>query len=690
MDKKTFIVVLCILVLFSLNFSMAHEVDDSAVISVEDTSSELQMDLNQSSLKDSSLIDTHIDIVSNTTFDVVGDYFKVKLSDVNNNSISNAQISFIFSNATYVRNTDSNGVASLKIGLVDGDYNVTSKFLGDSKFKASSSSTTITVNNTRIVGEGLSNAQIQQIIDNAKVNNIILFVGSSYENVNLAINKRLTLLSKSGTVLKSSLNSPVITVSGKDSSYTTVQGFVIKSKQGISISNSNYVIVSKNEITTSSDGIVADSVKYLNITKNDIVKNSGNGIVLTQSTNSYILNNEISNNGANGIVLSKSKNTYIYHNTIKKNGKNGIFTSDKVGSTKYGSGPENLYIGKNTINENKASGLYVDVAGDNVKITGNTINKNSDDGLTLSKIGSYKIQSNEIYSNYGAGVQFAYGYIKTKDHDLSYNVIYGAHKELEAKDTYYEDNGERLSVGDNWYTDYNIICPKVNTFNIQFAIKQVGKNTFTAGFYDSKGNLASLLPDRELTVEVNGKITKLTISGGIATFQAEADSGDEIKATVDKSDRITAFDGNNQNNYVPPTNSVSGPDYPSIQYDDLYDMGNGGTGQGNGNPGSGSGSGNNNRNSQSEGNSTTTQRQNPTNNPNNPISDVSQSADVSASSDAGASTSGSAAGQSVAKQIIIDEDEFFRVTGISFIVLLIILTIGFYYREDIKEMKSKM
>ena len=139
MDKKTFIVVLCILVLFSLNFSMAHEVDDSAVISVEDTSSELQMDLNQSSLKDSSLIDTHIDIVSNTTFDVVGDYFKVKLSDVNNNSISNAQISFIFSNATYVRNTDSNGVASLKIGLVDGNYNVTSKFLGDSKFKASSS-----------------------------------------------------------------------------------------------------------------------------------------------------------------------------------------------------------------------------------------------------------------------------------------------------------------------------------------------------------------------------------------------------------------------------------------------------------------------------------------------------------------------------------------------------------------------
>ena len=46
--------------------------------------------------------------------------------------------------------------------------------------------------------------------------------------------------------------------------------------------------------------------------------------------------------------------------------------------------------------------------------------------------------------------------------------------------------------------------------------------------------------------------------------------------------------------------------------------------------------------------------------------------------------------QSVIKQILIDEDEFYKVTGISFIILLIILTIGAYYREDIREMKSKL
>ena len=691
MDKKIYIVLLFVCVLFALNFSAAHEIDNSTDIA---NSNLLQVNADQSSLKDaSSLTKTNIEVVSNTTFDVVGDYFKVRLSDENNKSISKAKVTFTFKNVTYTRSTDSNGIASLKIGLVDGSYKFVTKFAGDSNYKSSSKTSTIIVNNTRIVEKGLSNSQIQQIIDNAKENNKILFTGDVYENVNLVITKRLTLLSKSNTILKSSSTNPVITIKGKDSSSTTVKGFVIKSNKGISISNSNYVTIANNEITTSDTAIVADNVKYLNITKNDIVKNSNNGIVLTRSENSYITNNDISNNGKNGIVVSKSKNTYIYSNMIKSNGKNGIYATDKVGNTNYGSGPESLFIGKNTINQNKDNGIHLDAAGDNIKITNNEISKNVNDGLALNKIGSNTIQSNVLYSNYGSGIEFLDHYIKPKGQDISYNVIYGAHKELEARDTYYEVNGERITLGDNWYTDNNIICPKIKTNNIRFTIKQVGKNTFQATFLDSKGNVASLLPDRQLTVQVNnGQKITLTMSGGVAVFQADAENGDDIKATVDNSDRMTTFDGDNQNSYVPQENNPqSSPDYPSIPYDDLYDMGNGGTGEGNGAIGDGFGSnqGKADKKTQSEGNSTVSQGQNPTNNPNNPINDVSQESGASESS--AASKAGSASGQkSVAKQIIIDEDEFFKVTGISFIILLILLTIGFYYREDIKEMKSKM
>lgn len=691
MRKKWLIIVLSVFVLLTLNFSVAQEIDNST--EVNDNSDLLQIDANESVLKDSDSLSTHIDVVSNTTFDVVGDYFKIKLADENNQQISKAEVSFKVNGVTYTKNTDSNGIASLKINLADGTYKIVTKFAGDSKYKSSSKTTTIIVNNTRIVEKGLSNSQIQQIIDNAKANNVILFKGDVYENVNLVINKRLTLLSKSNTILKSSSNSPVITIKGNDASSTTVKGFTIKSNKGISISNANYVTISKNEITTSSNAISANNVKYLNITGNDIVKNGENGIVLTQSESSYITHNDISNNGGNGIVLSKSKNTYIYYNTINCNGKNGIFTTDKVGSTDYGSGPENLFIGKNTINKNKRSGLYLDVAGNNLKITNNEISKNDEDGLSINKIGTTPIiQSNVVYSNYGSGIQFLNEYKRPKGQDISYNVIYGAHKELEARDTYYEENGERITLGDNWYTDNNIICPKIDTNNIRFAIKQVGKNTFTATFLDSKGNVASLLPDRQLTVQVNnGQKIKLTISGGMAVFQADAENGDDIKATVDDSDRSTTYDGNNQNTYTPQNNRQSStPDYPSIQYDDLYNMGNGGTGQGNGGKGDGSGEGhsNSNQNSQSDGNYSTSQNQDPTSNPANPLNDVSQSNGVSSSP--AASSSGSAAGQSVVKQILMDEDDIIKVAGISFIIMLIILTITFYYRDDIKEMKSKM
>lgn len=691
MDKKV-IIILCVLVLFTLNVSAAQEIDNST--SVNDNSDLLQADTNESVLKESSSsLKTQIDVVSNTTFDVVGDHFKIKLSDADNRPISNVNVSFTVNGLTYTKNTTSKGIASLKIALADGTYKMVTYFAGDSKYKSSSKTTTIVVNNTRIVEPGMSNAQIQNIIDNAKPKNVILFRGDVYEDVNLVITKRLTLISKCNTVLKSSSNSPVFTIKGKESSYTTIKGFVIQSNEGISISDSDYVTVAKNEITTKGNGIVAKNVKYLNITKNDIVKNEGNGIILVESENSYITGNDISKNNANGIVLSKSKNTYIYHNDINGNGKNGIYATDKVGHTDYGSGPEDLFIGKNNITKNQGSGIYLDVAGDNVKITKNDISKNIYDGLSLNKVGRNTIQSNVIYSNYGSGIQFMEDYIRPKGEDISYNVIYGAHKELEARDTYYDETNERITLGDNWYTDYNIICPKINTNNIRFSIKQVGKNTFTATFLDSKGNVASLLPDRQLTVQVNnGEKITFTVSGGTAVFQANAENGDDIKATVDNSDRLAKYDGENQNTYEPQnTEPSTAPDYPSIDYEDLYDMGNGGTGQGNGAQGDGSGEGHNsnsNHNSQSQGNSTTSQNQEPVSNPSNPISDVSQSNGVSTSP--AASDAGSAAGQSVVKQIIIDEDEFFKVTGISFIILLIILTIGFYYREDIKEMKSKM
>lgn len=83
MNKKAFIVVLLVLVLFSLNFAVAHEMDNSTsedLISQSDVNLLSVSNTNQTILKESG-VKTQIDVESNTNFDVIGDNFKVKLSD---------------------------------------------------------------------------------------------------------------------------------------------------------------------------------------------------------------------------------------------------------------------------------------------------------------------------------------------------------------------------------------------------------------------------------------------------------------------------------------------------------------------------------------------------------------------------------------------------------------------------------
>ncbi len=701
MNRKTFIVVLLVLVLFSLNFSVAHEIDNSTI---EDLSSSLEEDIltvddaNHTMSTATSKINTQIEVVSNTTFDVIGDYFKVKLSDENGNAIGNTKVIFAIPGASYTKSTDNDGIASLQINLNDGSYNITTKFLGNSKYEASSNTTTITVKNTCVVGEGLSNSEIQKIIDNAKDQNVILFKGKSYSNINLVINKRLTLISNSNTVLKSGSSSPVITVKGKSASYTIINGFNIQGNgNGIVVTDSDFVRIIKNDISTKGNGILATGTKYLNITKNDVNKNSKSGIVIADATSTYIFNNNIKSNGANAIEVAKSNNVYIHGNTITNNKQNGVVLSKSADGVNYGEGPKNVQINKNIISKNDKDAILVYYASNKLDINSNTISANHGNGISLAHIGPTTIQSNEISENWENGIQFFDSYVKSENQVISYNAIHSnLHMDVEARDTYYQDTGSRLEIGDNWYTDYPGICPKIKSNNIKFTVTQIGDNLFQALFLDSNGNVASLLPDRTLTYNSNGKTLSVTISGGAGVFTVDANDGDLIKAVVDNSRRDNNFDGDSLT--VQPINGVS----PSYVYPDIpYDgYGNGdGNGKGDGSGGSASrGNGASNQgSSQNTGNSTYSQKTDPSSSANNPVNDVEQSFDTQTSTSAEAaseSSSGNAGksgsqSQSVVKQIIIEEEDIYRVTGISLIVLLIILTIGLYYRDDIKEMNSK-
>ena len=136
--------------------------------------------------------------------------------------------------------------------------------------------------------------------------------------------------------------------------------------------------------------------------------------------------------------------------------------------------------------------------------------------------------------------------------------------------------------------------------------------------FRSKGNIASLLPDRELTYQTNnGEIISMTLHGGTGVFTVDAADGDKIKATVDSSHRDNTFNGDTKASATPTNGITPSYDYPSIEYPS---DGSGGNGQGNGN-GNGMSNGGNSENT---GNSTHSQKSDPSNSANNQVNDVSQ------------------------------------------------------------------
>ena len=475
MDKKLTIIIMFILVLFTLNVSAAHDIDNSTDLEMSEEVHELQADSNQQVLQCDSLIKTNINVESNTTFDVIGDYFKIKLSDENNNTLKNTRVSFTVNGNTYNQNTDLNGIASLQLRLKDGSYKIISKFAGNSKYQSTSKTTTVIINNTRVVDSGLTNTQIQKIIDNAKPNNVILFKGKSYSDVNLVITKSLTLISNSKTTLKSSSSNPVITIKGKNAALTKISGFNIQNAgNGIEVHNANYVTITNNDITTKGNGIVATGTKYLNVTKNNLAKNSKNGMTIADSSHAYIFNNKITDNAQNGLVIAKTSNLYIHGNTISSNTGHGVSVTTSINGVNYGGGSKNIYINKNAISKNIKDGIIIYNAGSNVNIKSNSIEENHGNGISISKIESNSIQSNVISKNWDNGIQFFDTYVKPDGQDISYNAIFSTlHMDVEAKDTYYQENGERLKLGDNWYTDFAGVCPKIQTNNIKFSFYNI-------------------------------------------------------------------------------------------------------------------------------------------------------------------------------------------------------------------------
>ena len=158
-----------------------------------------------------------------------------------------------------------------------------------------------------------------------------------------------------------------------------------------------YWINQHNRIVPSNAGLVVlmdcSGISVENLT----LKNNGNGLYLSGTTNSMIIGNTLKNN-KDGLTLTRCSNNTISGNWISNNNNYGI----------AGSHSPNNEISKNRIRLNAKGGITLDNSINNT-ITENKIDENGGNGVFLTDIKDSNIINNQIKLNTGCGIGFGYG-----------------------------------------------------------------------------------------------------------------------------------------------------------------------------------------------------------------------------------------------------------------------------------------
>lgn len=468
------------------------------------------------------------------------------------------------------------------------------------------------------------NDQIHKLISSAKNGDTLNFLGKSYGDLSLIINKSLNIISNvNTTVLGDSTGQPVFLVTGSGSRWTNITGFKIKSvNDGISINNACNITVSKNSVsstkgtgikvskstgvkiknntvTSSQTGISVSNTKSSNINGNKIKKSVKNGVEIQKSQTVTVSNNSISASGNHGTLIAGSNNIDLENNDIVSSQKNGINLINT----------NNVKINNNTICYNTFNGIFFDINVKNTQITFNNINHNQKCGIELFNSASYtKINKNNIDSNPtgidvnfktddldmsqnlitksdGVGINIGSGYKGSSTFTVHDNAIFGSGKwEIWAGESPAPD----INIGYNWYGSDDPsqvrLCPKVakNLISWRYtAVDGVYSLVFVEG--DSGNQFAMGLSGFDVGFQMNNaaKVTQTVKNGTAATSFSSTEYNltnnritfipgyQNVTVTLSNAEYKNAVDSQNQNN------NDNGHDGDVIGDDDNGDIGNG-------------------------------------------------------------------------------------------------------------------
>lgn len=501
------------------------------------------------------------------------------------------------------------------------------------------------------------NDEINNQIKNAKDDDIIEFKGSTYNNLNISINKKVKIISSNQTkIIGSSLGSAFNIQNTKD---VSINGFIIQNYEtGITITNSSNINLTNNIINlVKNTGILVYDSNNINISNTTIDKNN-NGISIKNSNNTLIKNIKISKSNGNGIELINSKNSFITNSKIEFSGlaqeisitssrdnmsgfysKNSMNVKISNSNLIYNvngigiSNSSNISFINNTILHNTYFGvLFEGGYSDNVLIHNNSI-QYSNVGIKFNNIiSNLTVVKNIIINNIertdiglydgGAGIQFGSELRYFLDNTIKHNIVtYNNQRTFDGQrmndpyqyvkeiDSYEIVIGSNLIKPDDWVCGVLINPPYLK-------ILRIGPATYMAYIVDGDtGKVASNMPTGIITFYVGKKIFKTYMINGSAFVVFNAmDLIGEVRAEFYGLSAVL-----NWNTVITNMLPVSPPDnykdWENINNDQSGTGSEPSTGNGNGN-GNGSGNGNGTGNGNGNGEGSGTGNGNNGNNPN--------------------------------------------------------------------------
>ena len=592
-----------------------------------------------------------------------------------------------------VANQDKKGRSSKKLSSADDSRTVSVNNVISTNSQSSSnilSSPKIIVINDSKSYEGSINEYIQKLIDEAVAGSTIQFAGSSYENIYLKISKPLNIISKSGTTIRNIFNMPVFTIL-EGGSGTNISGFTVNLVGSfVDAKDVSNILISGNKISTKRNAITFEGVYDSSIRGNvfsnfkiamDISKSGGiniskNNITPKEGNNIGIYLKDISSKKGINIL-----NNYIVASDRRKEGT-GIYF-DKNAS--------NVLIKGNTLKK-WYTAIDFPYSVNNVSIINNTISDNGDGVIINGWIDNFTFNKNLVTGNGRVGVLFDFDFMGTKGGFTLENNYFTANGALDL-----QNKGDKaVSIGRNFAKNR---CYRVGMkYGLNIRTRQVGSRYYFS-VVDEKGRAVSGMPNFSAVLDIGGHSYTVNFIDSVAyvdTGSSGIGNGGSGSLDIGEDNRklsdwgqFNQVDSRDMDYYEQFYNDLMKSIMEAVESNDISDDDNSKDYNSSNNNYDNHSSSYSNRGSGS-GDSGVSTGSNSINS-DGTLSDSSSStgASPSSASSAVASPSQSAVPESASAKTLSIDDETFRVIGVGGLVLLIILVIGLYYREDIKDMMEE-